>query len=252
MQFGLGCILEWMVIVAIWAASPLAAQSLDMLIAFGFVAWFATWGVAGRTFWSASRVGFRRAMAIFSGLLFAGCFGLFCYVGSEEFMPIAWLVVGAVVVLLPVQIGVPWLVGSVLLFMLLLYFLWLLVFKGWDWMASFVESSEKQHQGPLATIYATLNFLLLLPLAIQVFATQCFTFQGHREGRDEIHHGPTHCIAHVLMLLLGIAVAGWFTRRSLQSSAVPSRLSQLICWGYLSLYAAMTQLALFPFKFYFP
>lgn len=251
-RFGVGRIMEWTVLVALWAAGPFATGSLNTVIAYGFAAWMVTWAIVGRSAWGLSDIGFRRMMAGCSAMLTAGCFGLWCLAGNDEFMPAVLMFTGFFVVFIPIQWGVLWLAVSIPLFLFLIYLFWVGLFRVWDWLACFVESSDKKNQGPLASMYGLLVFLLAVPLALQILFGKCYHFEGHGEGRDDVHHLAAHCGAHVLMLILGIAVTIWFAQKSLASSAVPSPIAKLVCWGYLSLYASMLQLSLFTFAFYFP
>lgn len=198
----------------------------------------------------------RRVFAVTASIMAgAGFVLLLATAGGGAHVPLVWFaeamlcswVSEIVGTLMPQWMSVGF---AALLLLVIHYAVWLGVFKSWSSMESFVYSSPHRNQQPLASAYSLLMAVLMLPVAVVVLTQGCCWFSGHRMGRVIIHL-PCHCIAHVSVLVLGLAVITCLNvvcRKTINPA--PDWLKMLV-WGYLCLYSVLAQTVLFPIVFLF-
>jgi len=241
-QFGLGKLLQFLMVAALWCAAAIVPENASAGMAYTVVVVAATWTVVGRWTVRLSPVACRRVLAATTTLLVAGGFGVTMLLVEDRYTPLVLLKTG-IFGFMPCRImeaeGRAVLAGNVLLLALIIYCFWNAVFGCWDRLVA------RRKQGSLAWSFSTLLVLLALPILLSVMGG-CYAFRGHGD------HLWLHCVIHVGLLIAAGVIVALLLRHVRPSSTPPPNWLKLVTWGYLCFYAVLLYVALFPINFYIP
>jgi hypothetical protein len=249
-QFGVGQLMQFITVAALWCGAVMVRGNLVLGLAFAVVVFLVTWFIVGRWAVRLRPVACRRVLAGTTTLLVGGGLGVSILVQDDKHFPLVWMLTGLLAMLpwilmeIHAAFGVVTGIAGNLLLLVVIYYFWLGVFGAWD------RLSARSDQGRLAGTFGVLIVLLALPLFISITGG-CYAFREHGDI-NEIHHLWLHCVIHVGMFVAGAALVTILVRHALQFTVPPSNWLKLLTWGYLSLYAVLLQVALFPIHFYIP
>ena len=252
MQFGLAQLLQFVTVTAIWCSVAIVQDKLVFGMAFVLVMVPLTWFIIGRWAVGLSTKNCRRVLAATATAMIVGGFFVTVFVVDEGYVPLVWMLTALCSGLGPWGAGLATRLALILFLLLVSYFFWLAVFGLWDWTEHFAYTSARD-QGPVASNFTILIAILALPVLIVILFGGCYSFRGHGEGPNQMHHVAAHCVMHVGTVLSAIAVIVCMNVvcRRCTLDVSPDWL-KLLVWGYLCLYAVLLQVALFPFNFYMP
>ncbi|MDA1051401.1 MAG: hypothetical protein O3C40_13095 [Planctomycetota bacterium] len=249
-QFGLAKLIQFMTVAALWCGAAIVRDNVVLGMAYSVVVVAATWIVVGRWAATLSPVMCRRVLAATTTLLVAGGFGVTALVEDETYFPLVWMLT-ALVAALPwtlMEFGVVWGVVAGIacdaLLLLLIYSVWLAVFRSWD------RFSARPDQRRLARSFSLQLVLLALPVGLSILCG-CYAFHEHT-GALDMHHLWLHCIIHIAMVAAACWIVVLLQRHARRSTDPPPNWLKLVTWGYLCYYAVLLQVALFPINFYIP
>jgi len=245
-QFGLSKLIQFVTVAALWCSAGIVREHVTLGLPYTVVTAIVTWTVVGRWAVGLSPKWGRRVLAFTTSLLVAGGMGVTALVNDDAYLPVACLLT-AMVVILPAELlrgllgetlRVSSVVVSAALMFLIVYLVWVLIFRIWDhW-----SSRSTPHR--LVWSFSVLLALLALPLVLSVLGG-CYTFSGHSVT---FHHEWLHCVLHAGMLVAaGVIVA--LLQHARQSAEPPPNSLKLLTLGYLCLYAVLLQVGLFPVDF---
>ena len=130
--------------------------------------------------------------------------------------------------------------------LLITFCVWLLIYRAWGWFGQDAYAATPSQSFP-TVIFSALIALLAVPILVVVVIGDCYTLSGHGEGRETLHVW-LHCVPHLGMLVAAVINVGLLLRHARSPGPLPNWL-RLLSLGYLSLYAVLLEVALFPINF---